>query len=410
MPYRNLSLLVAILLVSLNLRPLMAAIGPVLDLIEAQTGLDSARAGLLTTLPVLIMGLSALAGGRLRRALGEKGGIMLGLACIALACAMRLPLHEVGALMVTAALAGFGIAAVQVLLPGLIKRCFGAATGNVMGLYTTGIMTGSALGAASAADLARLFDWPGALAFWALPALATLLVWWRIAPRDSRPARPADPGTRTQGNRFHRIGRTWALVAFFGLGTGAYTLAIAWLPPYYQALGVSREVSGYLLAGLTVTEVFAGLGVAALIGHFPDRRGPILVVLACLMAGFVMLVAAPLTLTIPCVILLGIGMGSVFPLGLIVTMDHLHDPAAAGSLAGFVQGWGYILAASLPLAAGMIRDHFASLTQAWYLMMAGVVVMALLAAGFRKTSYDDFERQIAASRDPATVPVRHDRG
>ena len=400
MRYRKPALLAAILLISLNLRPLMAAIGPVLDLIEADIGLGSAKAGLLTTLPVLIMGVGALAGNRLRLALGEKGGIMLGTAGIAFACAMRLPFHGTAGLMLSAALAGLGIATVQVLLPGMIKHRFGQATGNVMGLYTTGIMTGSALGAAGAADLARAFGWPGALAIWALPAITALLVWWRIAPADPRPSSPASPARLPSQHRFYRTSRAWALVAFFGLGTGAYTLAIAWLPPYYQALGVSREGSGYLLAGLTVTEVFAGLAIAAFIGRFPDRRGPILVVLACLMAGFIMLVSAPLTLAIPCIILLGIGMGSVFPLGLIVTMDHLHDPVSAGNLAGFVQGWGYILAASLPFLAGVIRDHSASLTQAWYLMMAGVVVMAALATGFCRTSYDHFQKQTDARTPP----------
>lgn len=46
-------LVVAILLIAINLRPAMASLGPLLDLIEDVTGLNSAYAGLLTTLPTI---------------------------------------------------------------------------------------------------------------------------------------------------------------------------------------------------------------------------------------------------------------------------------------------------------------------------------------------------------------------
>ena len=49
----------AIIVVALNLRPPIAAIGQVLYRIETAAGLTSAGAGLLTTLPVLLMGVGS---------------------------------------------------------------------------------------------------------------------------------------------------------------------------------------------------------------------------------------------------------------------------------------------------------------------------------------------------------------
>jgi MFS transporter, CP family, cyanate transporter len=46
-----------------------------------------------------------------------------------------------------------------------------------------------------------------------------------------------------------------------------------------MGLGQSRDIGGYLLAGLTLIEVVAGLGVSAFIGRFPDRRGALIAVL-----------------------------------------------------------------------------------------------------------------------------------
>lgn len=60
-------LLAAIVALALNLRPAMAAVGPLLDLIETATGMDSTAASLLTTLPVLMIGVGALSIRPLRR-------------------------------------------------------------------------------------------------------------------------------------------------------------------------------------------------------------------------------------------------------------------------------------------------------------------------------------------------------
>ena len=56
----GLLLIAAIFALALNLRPAMAAVGPLLDLIEATTGMDSTTASSLTTQPVAKIGDGAL--------------------------------------------------------------------------------------------------------------------------------------------------------------------------------------------------------------------------------------------------------------------------------------------------------------------------------------------------------------
>jgi CP family cyanate transporter-like MFS transporter len=73
----------------------------------------------------------------------------------------------------------------------------------------------------------------------------------------------------------------------------------------------------------------------------------------------------------------------LFPLSLIVAMDHGDNPADAGAIAGFVQGGGYLLAAILPLAAGLLREHLSNLAPAWWLMAALCLVLALIAMSLR---------------------------
>ena len=369
-------LVAAIILLGLNLRPILAAIGPLLDAIQASTGISSADAGLLTTVPVFAMGVCALAGAQLQRRLGVARGVGLGTAIIALACALRWPLHGSAGLIATAALGGLGIALVQALLPAFIKRHFPQRAGQLMGFYTTGIMGGAAIAAASASPLGQSLGWQVLLALWALPAVAAALLWRRAAGGHGEVASGAGASLPVGS------GRAWLLMLFFGIGTGAYTLVLAWLPPFYTELGWSAAQSGLLLGALTLVEVLAGLVVSGIINRFPDRRPLLLAVLLSVLLGLACLIVAPKLLAIPAVILLGCGIGALFPLSLIVSMDHVTEPVGAGALLGFVQGGGYIIASSMPFIAGLIRQHSASLAQAWMVMAAGVVLLLLIALRF----------------------------
>lgn len=381
----SLLLLAAIVALALNLRPAMAAVGPLLDLIEGATGMGSTAASLLTTLPVLMIGLGALSIRPLRRRLGERRGILLGALLIGGACLVRAGLTGATGLIASAVVVGVGVALIQALAPVVIKRAFPAQSGTVMALYTTGIMGGAAVAAATAAGLADTIGWAGTLALWSAPALVAALIWLAASrdPAAEEPNRAAVIEATDPELPFWRQGRAWRLILIMGLGTSAYTLMLAWLPPFYIDLGEPRATAGYLLSGMTAAEVTAGLLVSLTIGRFPDRRGPILTALVLALAGLASLVVAPLSMAVPIVILLGLGIGAIFPLSLILAMDQIDDPARSGDLLAFVQGGGYIIASLSPLGAGLLRDHMADLTQAWVLMGIGVTLLGVMTLGFQ---------------------------
>ena len=395
----QLGLIAVIVLLGLNLRPVLASVGPVLDQIQAATGLGHTGAGMLTTLPVLAMGLGALAGNRLYSLLGTIVGIRTGIVLIALACAARAWSSDAVGLILTALAAGVGIACVQTLLPAFIREHFNESASRAMGIYSTAIMGGAAVAAAATPWLAAQDNWPHALASWGLPAAIAAAVWWRMLPRQAsakgraanaqreseysqttNPRAASEPGIPTQVKAAAvSRSRAWLLMSFFGVGTAAYTLVLAWLPPFYTALGWTSAQSGLLLGAVTLMEVTAGLLVSALIGRFPDRRPALAAVLIALLLGLIGLLVAPVQLAIPACALLGLGIGGLFPLSLIVTLDHAPKPAQAGRLLGFVQGGGYLIASAMPLAAGAIRTALGQLDYAWMLMAGGTVVLFVMA-------------------------------
>ncbi|AIO32287.1 major Facilitator Superfamily protein [Burkholderia cenocepacia] len=373
--------LAAIVLVGLNLRPALAAVGPLLDMIQRATGIGDGAASLLTTIPILLMGLGALGARPLQRVTGIAGGVWLGVVLIGLACASRVGAQHPWLLLASACCAGIGIAMVQALLPGFVKAHFAARIGGAMGVYSTSIMGGAVLASVAAPLVAARWGWLAALAGWALPAALAALA-WSLASRGDRVASVRPAAATAVDARASRSPRAWRLALFFGIATGAYTLVLAWLPPYYMRLGWSPTAAGTLLGGVTLAEVVAGLTISATIDRVPDRRPALHAAIASLLLGLVLMLAAPERLALPAALLLGAGIGALFPLSLIVTVDHAATPADAASLTGFVQGVGYLIAGLFPFAAGIVRQHLADLTPAWVAMACLCVVLFVLAAGF----------------------------
>lgn len=358
------------MLVGFNLRPIMAAVGPLLEILQQDLGLSSTQASLLTTLPVFLMGICALAGPWLQRWIGEVRGIALGILLITLASAARFVIDTAGWLIVSAAVAGTGIAMVQALMPAWLKRNHPERAGSLMGLFTTGIMGGAVIAAAGAAPAAAIGGWRMVLGVALIPAFLALVAWMRYAGGRQRALdRVVLP---------YRNSRAWFLLVYFGIGTSAYTLVLAWLPAYYIDLGRSATHAGYLLGALSAMEVVAGLAVSSLVHRFPDRRPLLTFVILLMLAGLGCLILAPITFMMPAIVLLGLGIGALFPLSLIVTLDHADSPAKAGALLAFVQGGGYAVAALMPLLAGVIRDTMASLQGAWVCMVIGALVVLVM--------------------------------
>lgn len=382
----------AVVLVAINLRTTLASVSPVLDAVQGATGLSDTGAGLLTTLPVALMGGCVLATSRLKALVGERAGVAMGIALVVLACLGRWAWADGSRLIVTAILGGVGIAMVQALMPGVIRNRAGARTASLMGLYSTGIMGGALIASTASPWIAQGWNWAAALGVWALPAVVGLAAWWFATTPSDRLE------TTARGGPPWRQARAWLLLALFGLGTGAYTLVLAWLPPFYTQLGWSAPAAGAVLGAVTFAQVIAGIAVSLWIDRFRDRRPALFAAIGALLSGLICLCLAPLSLSWPAALLAGLGIGALFPLSLIVAMDHGETAGDAGAIAGFVQGGGYVLAAALPLLAGRLRQSLSDLTPAWWLTAGLCLVLAVIAGRLRPGDRIAFARETGVRR------------
>ncbi|MBI6923979.1 MULTISPECIES: CynX/NimT family MFS transporter [Pseudomonas] len=372
-----------VVLLALNLRPILTSIGPLLDPMRISTGLGYQQAALLTALPVLCMGAVPLLHPWSRRWLSEQGGMLGGLAAIALACLWRLQLESAWALLASAVLAGLGVAVVQGMMPGLVNRWFPGRLAGAMGLYSAALMSGGGLAAVLGPHLAEYAGrWQVGLGAWAAPAMIAMLAWLILRPRNTQA-----PVFKTVSGHWFGNRRAWLLAVYFGLINGGYTSMVAWLPAFYLEQGGSAQGGADLVGLMTLFQVLGALGLPLLLRRWVDRRPGLGLALSIQLVGFMGLLMAPTAAPGLWVALIGFGLGACFSQSLTLTLEHLPTPADAGSLAGFVQGIGFIITGCVPYIVGWLRALDGDFQSAWIVLIASVMTMLLVTMTFSPQSY-----------------------
>lgn len=367
-------LLASLMLIALNLRPALSSLAPLLRQIEASTGLSSSAIGLLTTLPVLCLGLFAPLAPRLARRWGSERTLGAILALLACGIVLRSLLPPLG-LFLGSLIAGACIGILGVLLPALVKRDFPAQAGQLMGLYTMMLCIGAAVAAGATAPLAEAFDghWQPALATWALVAVIALLVWLpqlRQAPTTA-PARGA-------GGSLWRNRLAWQITLYMGLQSSLAYIVFGWLPTLLMDRGLGMVQAGLMLSGSVMTQLVSALTAPWLATRGQDQRLAIVVVMSLTLAGLLGCLYAPVGSLWLWAVILGLGQGGTFSLALALLVLRSRDAETAGRLSGMAQGAGYSLASLGPLLVGIIHDA----THGWAPMGVLFALIAVLATLF----------------------------
>ncbi|MDX6911324.1 cyanate transporter [Hafnia paralvei] len=385
-------MLLVLVLIGLNMRPLLTSIGPLLPQLREASGMSFTAVSLLTALPVVAMGVLALAGGWVDRHFSERNSVALSLLAIAVGALLRELAPQSLLLLSSALLGGIGIGIIQAVMPAVIKRTFQRRMPLVMGLWSAALMGGGGLGAALTPWLAEHSDvWHRSLAWWALPALVALIGWW---PQSKALNQPIKSSQLAQPLRLHLSPRAWTLGLYFGLINGGYTSLIAWLPPYYMQLGATAQFSGSLLALMTVGQA-AGALILPMFARKQDRRSLLMAALTLQLIGFCGFIWLPLQMSVLWAVVCGFGLGGAFPLCLVLALDHSPQPAIAGRLVAFMQGIGFIVAGLSPYLSGLLRSLSGNFLLDWMFHAVLVVGLMLLTLRFVPSHYP---REWALSR------------
>ncbi|ADJ28531.1 CynX/NimT family MFS transporter [Nitrosococcus watsonii] len=349
-------LISAIFLVGINLRPALTSLGPVLPEVRSETGLNAWGASLLTTLPVLCLGLLAPPASRWGQHWGVERLLVGALLLLAVGTALR-GMGGLYGLFVGTLMAGCAIGIAGTLLPGIVKRDFPRHAGPMTGLYTMALCLGGALAAGLTVPLAQGSgqSWERALSAWGLPALAAALLWLPLSRRTDR----QQTGTaRHRGLWRHPL--AWQVTLYMGLQSSVAYMIFGWLPTILQSRGIPPLHAGFLLSASVMIQTLTALAGPSLAIRGRDQRATIMIMLALTTMGLAGVLYGSMMWAWLWITLLGLGMGGAFSIALVLIVLRAPNAEVAGDLSGMVQGIGYVLAALGPLILGLIPAYFGS--------------------------------------------------
>jgi CP family cyanate transporter-like MFS transporter len=285
-----------------------------------------------------------------------------------------------GALLAGSAVAGLGIALANVLLPAVARSYFPTRIGLVTGLYGTALTGGAAVSALVSVPAANAFGGPSlGLALWAAPAAVALLAWY--GARGERVAHPA----RTVGDRggdghvplraLVRSRLAWAMTALFALQSACAYVVMGYLPSVFVSAGMSAAHAGALLSVSFFLGIPASFVVPVIGARLRDQRALITGISAAFFVGLLGLALDPVPLAWLWVVLLAVGM-STFQLVLALFGLRGGTPGGTAALSTFAQSLGYLGAAGVPFAAGMLHDA----TGSWRLPLLAMAALVVCQA------------------------------
>ena len=371
----GLLLALAIVLVAVNLRPAVAGVGPVLPELRAGLSLSGTAVAVLTTLPVRCFGLLATTAPRLARRYGIEPVLVGIMAALAVGALGRV-LDGAPALFIGTVVAGGAIAIGNVLIPPLIKRDFPDRTGSMMGVYSMAVSGTAAVAAGLAVPLAGAtgLGWRGALGVWAVPAAAAALVWLPRSRGRTRP--PTPPPARS----LLRDPLAWQLTVYFGLQSLSFYAVLAWLPSMYRDFGASPAVAGFLLSLSGLVQIPVSLVLPGLAARARTQVGYAVAGTVLIGAGLAGVLLAPMAAPYLWVVLIGLGQGGCFALGLNLFVLRTRRVADTARVSAMAQSIGYTLCAVGPLLVGVLHDATGSWTTPLVLLLALLVPQLVTGA------------------------------
>ncbi|MCX7614682.1 MAG: MFS transporter [Clostridiales bacterium] len=365
---RRFLLVLAIIIITFNLRAPIFSVGSVISMIQKDYPLSSALCGFLTTLPLIAFAASSPFVAIVSNRIGMQRTMFLGL-LLSLFGILARSYFGIFGLFFGTALMGIGISCANVLIPCVIKSHFPEHVGLLTSIYCTAMSIFAGLGAGISVPLAEKFGfgWKGSLATWSLLCILAMIFWVPQLKQSPIPVSVSIenvPENQIKNTSLFRSRLAWAVTVYMGLQAIICYSATTWLPTILVSRGISAEAAGYMALYLQWISIIGAFIVPILADRISGNQKNINTIF-CLsyFIGAVGLIFCRqsqvmiyLSLTF-----FGIGMGASFSLYLIFLSMRTRKALDTANLSGMSQSLGYLLAAVGPPAVGATFD----VTKSW---------------------------------------------
>ncbi|MEK4229563.1 MFS transporter [Solibacillus sp. FSL H8-0538] len=347
---------IAIFLVSLNLRPAVTSIGPLLSTIGEDLGVSSTKMSLLTSIPVFCMGLFAPLAVPFQKKFGYRAAINGLVLCIASATFARILFDSYMGLIMTSFIAGFSIAIISPMINAFIKEKFGDKMAPVIGLYSFAMGAGATISAGLTGVFYKIFDnnWPIALSIWGVLAIVAIIV-WTIAAAKKEPI-TAEHVVEDEARNPWKTKSAWLILIYFGLQTSLFFSLTTWLSSMAMEQGMTLLTAGSVLTTMSIVQLMGNIAIPMLVGKYPNRISWLFGLITLgLVGALVLFIDTSWSIWLGAMIL-GAALSGLFPIGLMLPLDEARNNREANEWSSMVLSGGFMMSAILPLVIGVVFD------------------------------------------------------
>lgn len=381
---RTLTSLLLLWSAGLYLRLTLLVAPPLAPSIAADLGLNQAGIGALTTVPLLMLSLAAVAGAFTIARLGPRCTVVLALLVILVGSVARGLAPEPWFIYAATAFMGLGIAALQPALPALLPYWCPGRIALGTAVYMNGMLMGEVLSAGLTLPIIMPLvgnNWRLALVAWSLPALLVALAFVRRRGLD-----PAQvPGYKPVWMPSWRDPLVWQL----GLLLGASASMFFGTNAYMASVLAARDESAYLPMGLLLfntAQLVASICMFRYASRWIGRIPPMLV----MVGGAVITLMLFLLLSGLPALFAGFLVSFTTGVMLILLVSLPPIMAPPGGTAALAAGMftvGYAASFLVPLAGGLLADTTGQADLALVpLLVFGVLCLPLALALGRRTA------------------------
>ena len=346
----------AIILVSINLRPAVTSVGPILSTIRDALNVTSTQMSLLTSIPVFCMGLFAPLAVPIQKKYGYRWSIALLIALIGSATSARILYSSYSALVLTSFLAGFAIAIISPILNAYIKEKFPTKMEPVIGIYSFAIGFGATLSSGFTAVFYKSFDgnWALALGIWGLLAIIAMVSWVMIV--QETPAQRSEIEQSVIARNPWKNKMAWIILFYFGLQTSLFFSLTTWLTSVALEQGMALLKAGTVLTLMTIVQLVGNILIPSIINRYPNRIIWLHSLIGLGIVGSVIFFIDATWAIWTSAVVFGFVLSGLFPIGLMLPLDEAKNNREANEWSSMVLSGGFMMSAIVPLIIGFVYD------------------------------------------------------
>lgn len=370
----KLLLLVAVLLLSANLRAPLTSVGVLLPAINDDLQLSAFATSIIAILPLLAFSFASLFAAPVSTKIGLNRTIVYALIVITVGIIFR-SLGSSTLLFTGILLIGIGIAFGNVLAPVFIKASFPLQVGIVTALYTVSMNIFGALSSAVSAPIAKATNYNISLAVIGIVTIITLIIWIIVLQKDKEVEAP-HPIAMTSS--ILRSPLAWQITLFMGGQSVIFYSLINFLPILLKEQHIPVEVTGGYLTVLQIAIIIFTFVIPMIAANMAHQ-----VYLGCIngllfIAGIAGMIYGDVKYMLVYILFIGVALGISFGLVNLFFSLKTEYTHTAKQLSGMAQSIGYLFAALSVLIFGVIHDYTHNWSHSLYFLLADALLMLIV--------------------------------